>query len=321
MFESVDISSILMWVAVLTVLTVILLDGWYTVEQQHVRFVEMFGKYRRIGKAGFNWKIPVFERVTKPLSMQVMQLDTPVDTISSDKGSVETVISLQFYVGNDDESMFNAKYKLSDARNTIQTNVIDVVRAEVPKLTIDEVFAKKDDIAKAVGVELKHHLESFGYKLDRTMVKSIKLETSVTHAMNEINAAQRQRVAAKERGEAEKIMAVLKAEAEKQSKILQGEGIAGQRKAIAEGLKESVKTIKEALAGGASEADIMNLVLITQGLDTMKDMAMHGKATTIFVPNTAGGLIESMGAQFRNAALAADAAKPNGVDKEHVARN
>jgi regulator of protease activity HflC (stomatin/prohibitin superfamily) len=175
----------------------------------------------------------------------------------------------------------------------------------VPKIKLDDVFEKKDEIANAVKHELAEVMDDFGYGIVKALVTDIDPDHKVKDAMNEINAAQRMRVAAAEKGEADRILKVKSAEAEAQSKALQGKGIADQRKAIVEGLRASVEEFQHGVPG-ASAQDVMNLVLMTQYFDTLKEVGMASKTNTILIPHSPGHLSELMG-QMRTAMITAEA--------------
>ena len=184
--------------------------------------------------------------------------------------------------------------------------VFDVVRARVPRIKLDDVFEKKDEVADAVKNELSHVMYDFGYAIVKALVTDINPDKKVKAAMNEINAAQRMRVAATEKGEAERILKVKSAEAEAQSKALQGKGIADQRRAIVEGLRESVDEFQKSVPGATAQ-DVMNLVLMTQYFDTLKEIGASSQTNTILIPHSPGNIADPS-AQMRNAMMTADLA-------------
>jgi len=208
--------------------------------------------------------------------------------------------------------VFDAYYKLNDPQKQITAFVFDVVRAKVPKIKLDDVFENKDEIADAVRDELSQVMSDYGYGIVKALVTDIDPDAKVKAAMNEINEAQRLRVAATERGEAERILLVKAAEAEAQGKALQGEGIANQRKAIVEGLRESVTEFQEGVPGSTAQ-DVMNLVLMTQYFDTLKDIGASSATNTILMPHSPGGMTD-LSDQLTKAMLVAGAAAPGTVE-------
>lgn len=278
----------------------------FTVEQQTAAVVERFGRFSRVATSGLHFKTPIIERVAGRVNLRVQQLDVPVETKTSDNVFVHTVVAVQYLVIS--ERIYDAFYRLDQPTTQITSYVFDVVRARVPKMALDDVFDNKDEIALAVKTELSDSMQEFGYQIVQTLVTDLEPDARVKDSMNEINAARRQREAAKERGEADKILQVKAAEAEAESKALQGKGIADQRKAIIDGLRISVDEFQQSIGGTTAES-IMQLVLMTQHYDTMKDIGGSNGTNTIFVPYTPGGM-DSLASQMRDALLQADVANP-----------
>ena len=272
---------------IIVLVVLILSKGLFTVEQQYAYVVERFGKFVRVADAGLNFKIPFIEKISGKVNLRVMQLDVQVETKTQDDVFINIMTSVQFQIIAD--KIYQAFYTLDNADSQIQSFVFDVVRATVPNIKLDDVFAKKDEIADSVRLELREMMSDFGYNIIKTLVTDINPDAKVKAAMNEINEAQRLRIAANERGEAEKILKVKLAEAEAQSNILQGKGIAGQRKEIIEGLKQSISDLKSDL-DGLTTPDVMNIILLTQYFDTIKDLSKHSQLNTILLPHSPGAI-------------------------------
>ncbi|NBV06873.1 MAG: SPFH domain-containing protein [Proteobacteria bacterium] len=274
----------------------------FTVGQQSAAVVQRFGKFVRIANPGLNILIPFVEKVVGVVNLRVDQLDVKVETKTEDNVFLHVLVSVQFCVQPD--RVYEAFYKLQDPARQITSFVFDVVRAKVPKIKLDDVFEKKDEIAIAVKEELEEVMSDFGYGIIKTLVTDIDPDKKVKESMNEINAAQRMRVAASEKGEADRILKVKAAEAEAQSKALQGKGMADQRKAIILGLKESVADFKESLPG-TTEQDVLNLVLMTQYFDTIKDLGASSNNNTIMIPHSPSSVADIM-QQITNAIVTAN---------------
>ncbi len=281
---------------------------FFTVQQESAAIVQRFGRFVRIADAGFHGKMPFAERIAGRINLRVRQLDTQVETKTRDNVFVHVIVSVQFFVIRD--KIFEAFYRLNNAEAQIQSYVFDVVRAQVPKIKLDDVFEKKDEIAQVVKAELTDVMDDFGYGIQNVLVTDIDPDAKVKEAMNEINAAERMRVAAEEKGEAEKILKVKGAEAEAESMALAGKGIADQRLAIVEGLRESVTEFQEAIEG-ASAQDVMNLILMTQYFDTLKEVGHASKTNTILIPHSPGHLSDLSG-QIRDAMITASEVSGSG---------
>ncbi|MBI2551291.1 SPFH domain-containing protein [Candidatus Uhrbacteria bacterium] len=280
---------------------IILVSSLFTVQQQTAAIISRFGKYVRTAGPGLNLKIPLIDHVAGRISLRVQQLDVRVETKTADDVFVFVIVSVQYFVRP--EKVYEAFYKLQDPGRQITSYVFDSVRARVPQIKLDDVFEKKDEIADTVKNELEQVMSEFGYSIVKSLVTDIDPDAKVKLAMNEINAATRMRLAAVEKGEAERILKVKSAEAEAQSKALQGKGIADQRRAIVEGLRESVANFQESIEG-VTAADVMQLVLMTQYFDTLKEMGQGSESTTILIPHSPGTLSD-LSAQIRDAMIVA----------------
>ena len=276
-----------------------LFNAIFVVKQQTTAVVERFGKFVKTASPGINIKIPFAKRISGRLSMRIRQLDVPVETKTEDNVFVKVSISVQFYVL--DKKEFEAFYKLDNTEQQITSYVFDVVRARVPKLTLDDLFVKKDDIADAVKDELTEIMGQFGYGIVKALVTDLDPDAKVKAAMNEINEAQRLRVAATEKGEAEKILIVKEAEAQATSNELRGKGIADERKAIIDGLKNSIDDFQKSITG-TGPMEVMNLVLLTQYFDSLKSIAQSNNSSSIFIPHSPGALTD-FSTQMRDALL------------------
>ncbi len=283
---------------------VLLVTGLFTVNQQSAAIVQRFGKFTRVAMPGLNFKVPLIDTVAGRMNLRVRQLDVAVETKTEDNVFVKVVVAVQYFVLP--EKVYDAFYRLADAENQITAFVFDVVRARVPRISLDDVFEKKDEIAIAVKGELSEVMDDFGYGIVKALVTDIDPDPKVKEAMNAINAAQRMRVAATEKGEAERILKVKSAEAEAQSKALQGKGIADQRKAIVDGLRESVDEFQKSVPGTSAQ-DVMNLVLMTQYFDTLKEIGASSETNTILIPHSPGSLTDLTN-QMRTAMITADLA-------------
>ncbi len=262
---------------------------FFVVHQQTAVIIERFGKFLRVASPGLNIKIPFIDQIIGTMNLRLDQLDVEIETKTKDDVFIHIVVSVQYKVLP--QKIEAAFYTLYDAQNQIQAFVFDVVRAKVPNIKLDDVFAKKDEIADAVKEELSEVMNDFGYDILKALVTDINPDAKVKAAMNEINESQRLRLAAMERGEAEKIIKVKQAEAEAESKILQGQGVAGQRKAIIEGLRDSLGQLQRQMPD-ASTKDAMVLLLVAQYFDTLKDMSSHSKSNTILVPHAPSSLTD-----------------------------
>jgi regulator of protease activity HflC (stomatin/prohibitin superfamily) len=283
----------------------LILGSFFTVNTAQVAVITRFGKFLRVADAGLNWKMPYFDSVTGMVSLRVNQITLTMETKTKDNVFVTIPISVQNRVRP--EKVYDAFYKLSDPVAQIKSYVEQVILGHVPGMTLDEVFASQSSIAAAVKLELDADMATFGYEIVNVLVTDIVPDAKVKSAMNDINAAQREQVAANARGVAEKILVVKKAEAEAESKALQGQGIANQRKAIIEGLQVSIEQFQK-VVDGASSRDVMQLVLVTQYFDTLKSIGENDKSNTLFLSHSPAA-VKEVSEQILDAMLVAERSK------------
>jgi regulator of protease activity HflC (stomatin/prohibitin superfamily) len=274
------------------------------VKQQTCAIIERFGKFVRVSRPGLNIKIPFIEVVKGTISLKIHQLDVDVETKTKDNVFVRVIIAVQYKVL--ESKIYEAYYTLHDPISQIKAFVFDSVRAQVPLMNLDDVFSRKDDIADVVRNDLKNPMTDFGYEIIKALVTDIDPDPNVKAAMNEINTAQRLRVAAAEKGEADKILKVKQAEAEAESSILHGKGVAGQRQAIIEGLSQSVDELVKHT--GSNPASVMDTVLLIQYIDALKDIGANSKSNVVFVPHSPGSM-STIAEQMRETIFSAEALK------------
>lgn len=267
----------------------IISSGLFTVKQQTSVIVHRFGKFHSIRQAGLQFKIPLIDSVAGRISLKVQQLDVPVETKTKDDVFVSIKVSVQYVIKP--ESVYDAFYKLQNPYEQMSSYIFDVVRAEVPKMKLDDVFERKDDIAIAIRRELDEAMNEYGYYFVKALVTDIDPAAEVKQAMNHINAAERKKTAAEYEGEAEKIRIIAKARAEAESKRLQGQGIADQRREIAKGLEESVGLLN---AVGINSQEASALIVVTQHYDTLQHMGEKSNSTLILLPNAPNAASEML---------------------------
>lgn len=258
----------------------LLIFGLFTVKQQTAYIIERFGKFNSIRSAGLQFKIPIIDRIAARLSLRIQQLDVVVETKTKDDVFVHLKISVQYQILAD--KVYDAYYRLQNPHEQLTAYIFDLVRAEIPKMILDDVFEKKDEIAIAVKNDLKQAMLDYGYDIVKALVTDIDPDLSVKEAMNRINAAEREKVAAQHEGDAQRILIVERAKAEAESKRLQGKGIADQRREIARGLEESVDTLNKA---GINPQEASALIVITQHYDTLQSIGATSGSNLILLPN------------------------------------
>jgi len=269
-----------------------LITGLFIVKQRTAFIIERFGKFKVIRYAGIHWRIPIIDRIAGKLSLKIEEMDVMVETKTKDNVFVEMNISVQFQVIK--TKIYDAFYELANPNNQIQSYVFDTIRAEVPKMKLDDVFENKEEIAIAIQRELGEAMNKYGFHIVKALVTDINPDKEVKLAMNKINAAERNKKAAEYEAEADKIKIVAKATAEAESKRLQGIGIANQRREIAKGLEESVNVLNQV---GIGSIEASSLIIVTQHYDTLHAIGNASKSNLILLPNspaTANNMLSDM---------------------------
>lgn len=301
---------------IIIVAVLLLVTSLFTVKQQSAAIIERFGKYHSIRNSGLQFKIPLVDRIAGKINLRIQQLDVIIETKTKDNVFVKLKVSVQFKVIQ--EKVYEAYYKLEYPHDQITSYVFDVVRAEVPKLKLDDVFERKDDVAIAVKRELNEAMTTYGYDIINTLITDIDPDVQVKHAMNRINAADREKTAAEYEAEAERIRIVAKAKAEAESKRLQGQGIADQRREIARGLVESVDVLNRV---GINSQEASALIVVTQHYDTLQAIGAENNSNLILLPNSpqAGSdMLNNMVASFTASNQVGEAMKKSGSDKTKI---
>ena len=301
-------------------LAFILLFGiFFIVKQQSAAIVERFGRFIGVRHSGLQLKIPIVDRIAGRVSLRVQQLDVVVETKTKDDVFVKIKVSVQYKVIKD--KVIDAFYKLDFPQDQITSYVFDVVRAEVPKMILDDVFEKKDDIAIAVKTELNDAMVNYGFDIIKTLVTDIDPDSQVKDSMNRINASEREKVAAQFEGDAQRILIVERAKAEAESKRLQGQGIADQRREIARGLEDSVKVLNGV---NINSQEASALIVVTQHYDTLQSVGSASNSNLILMPNSpqAGSeMLNNMVASFTASNQIGEAMKKQREEDERSKKN
>ena len=298
---------------------VLLFGTFFIVRQQSAAIVERFGKFVSVRQSGLQIKIPIIDRVAGRVSLRVQQLDVVVETKTKDDVFVKIKVSVQYKVIND--KVFDAFYKLDFPQDQITSYVFDVVRAEVPKMILDDVFEKKDDVAIAVKSELNDAMLNYGFDIIKTLVTDIDPDAQVKDSMNRINASEREKVAAQFEGDAQRILIVERAKAEAESKRLQGQGIADQRREIARGLEDSVKVLNGV---NINSQEASALIVVTQHYDTLQSVGSASNSNLILMPNSpqAGSeMLNNMVASFTASNQIGEAMKKQREESEKTKKS
>ena len=275
-------------------------DGFYIVRTKEAAIIERLGKFVTVAHAGLHLKVPFVDRVRAKINLQVRQLDVMVETKTKDNVFVQIPVAVQYEVVQGSERQ--AFYTLSNHEQQIVAYVQDNVRSSVANMALDDSFSSKDTIARNVAMSLRDNMAAYGWNFVNTLVTDIRPDSRVRESMNSINAAQREREAAVAQAEAEKIRVVKEAEGAAEAKKLQGRGVADQRKEIVEGIAQQYELLR---AAGVEE-NPETLMLVSQYLDAMVDVADRAHTNVLYMPSNPGGM-QDLFSGMRDTLLSTDA--------------
>jgi regulator of protease activity HflC (stomatin/prohibitin superfamily) len=261
----------------------LVLKSFIIVKEQSALIIERLGKFNKVSHAGLGLIIPFIDKKAANINLRVQQLDVEVETKTADDVFVKMQVSVQYQIGR--EFVKEAFYSLDNPKNQIASYIFDEVRAEVPKMELDDVFAKKDDVAFAVRQNIAEQMQDYGYSIIKALITDIDPDHKVKESMNRINAAKRDKEAALQEAEGSKIRVIKAAEAEAEAKRLSGEGIAAQRLEIVRGFKLSIEDFQKSLIHVKPE-EVMQFVLMTQYFDTLNHIGSNSKNTSILLPHS-----------------------------------
>ena len=274
-------------IVLLILIIVILANALFVVKQQHAVIIERLGRFHKIVGSGLHAKIPVIDRKAATVSLRTMKNGFDIDAKTEDNVTIGLEVSVQYHVsyemgsGPADSGVYKSYYMLQQPVAQMRDFITDALRSSIPVYTLDEVFAKKDDIAQDVNATVSEQMAAYGFTLVSTLITRIALPAEVEDSMNQINAAQRTKAAAQDLAEADRIRRVTEARAEAEAMEKAGEGIANQRKAIAVGIKDSLESIQET---GVSNQEANLLFMYTQWTEMMTEFAKTGKSSTVVLP-------------------------------------
>ena len=290
---------------VLIVIVVLLLcSALYVVPQQQAYIIERFGKFHKVQYAGLRMKIPFVDRIAQKTNMRVSQLNVKLETKTLDNVFVTVVASTQFRVAP--ESVATAYYELQDPAGQLRSYMEDALRSAIPALTLDDAFARKDDVAADVQKTVGTEMSRFGFTVVKTLITAIDPSPQVKNAMDSINAAQREKEATRQRAEAQRIQIETQAAAEAEKTRLQGEGQANYRREIANGIVDQIKSLQ---AVGMDITDVNNVVLFNQYLDVMRSLSESQNTKTVVLPASTPGGYSDLYSQITQALATADDVK------------
>ena len=283
------------------IIAFLFLSTLFIVPQQQAYIIERFGKFNKVQFAGIHIRIPFVDRIAMKTNMRVNQLNVQLETKTLDNVFVTVVASTQFRVNP--ENVATAYYELRDPAGQLRSYMEDALRSAIPALSLDDAFARKDDVAFDVQKTVGNEMSRFGFTVVKTLITAIDPSPQVKNAMDSINAAQREKEATRQRAEAQRIQIETQAAAEAEKTRLQGEGQANYRREIANGIVDQIKSLQ---AVGMNIGDVNNVVLFNQYLDVLRSLSESNNSKTVVLPASTPGGYQDMYSQITQAMVTAN---------------
>lgn len=290
------LTSPMIYTVIAIIALAILCSCAYVIPQQQAFIIERFGKFHTVNLAGLHFKIPFIDRIAHKTGLRVQQLMVKVETKTLDNVFVNVVVSTQFRV--DSSNVATAYYELGDPAGQLRSYMEDALRSAIPQLSLDDAFARKDDVARDVQETVGAEMARFGFTVVKSLITAIDPSEQVKAAMDSINAAQREKEATRERAEANRIAIEAQAAADAEKTRLQGEGQANYRREIANGIVDQIKSLQNV---GMNIEDVNNVVLFNQYLDVMRSLSESTNAKTVVLPASTPGGYQDLFTQMTNA--------------------
>lgn len=288
--------------ALLAAFLVVLFSSFVTISQGFVGVVTMFGKYQRVMYPGLNFKIPIFERIERRISVQNRSGELEFKAITSDQAEVGFKAMLLFAVLNHaEETIKNVAFKFqseSDFMRALVRTVEGVVRSFVATKRQSEILSLRKELVDEVKYQLDKDLEEWGYHLIDLQINDIVFDQQIMDSMARVVASSNLRAAAENEGqallitrtkqaEAEGRAIQIAAEAQREASRLQGQGVAQFREEMAKGVRQSISEMTQA---GLDPS----FLLFFMWTEAIKHFAEQGKGNVIFLDGSVEGMETQM---------------------------
>jgi regulator of protease activity HflC (stomatin/prohibitin superfamily) len=258
-----------LFILIAVIVLIIFLSGIRIVRPTHRGLIERLGKYKRFGKPGFHWVIPIIERMYQVNITEVMVDAQPQEIITNDNLNARVDAQVYFKVKDDEESVKNSQYNVNNYQWQIVNLARTTLRNIIGTLTLKSANSERGKINDELQKTLKKETITWGIEIVRTELKEIDPPKDVQETMNKVVKAENEKIAAIDFATATETMAdgarraeIKKAEGIRQAKILQAEGEA-----------QAIKLVNEA----ANQYFIGNAQLLRRLETVEKSLAMNAK--------------------------------------------
>lgn len=279
----------LIWIILLILLIAFIASNIVIVPQARAYVIERLGTYRDTWNTGLHFKVPLFERIARKVTLKEQVVDFPPQPVIT-KDNVTMQIDTVIYFQVTDPKLFT--YGVVHPMAAIENLTATTLRNIIGELELDQTLTSRDIINTKMRTILDEATDPWGIKINRVELKNIIPPKEIQDAMERQMKAERERREAILRAEGEKRSAILVAEGEKEATILRADASRLAKIAEAEGEAEALLKVQTALAEGfklLNDAAPTDSVVKIKALEAFAKAA-DGKATKIIIPSEIQGI-------------------------------
>jgi len=227
---------------VIAAAVLVFLLGIRIVRPTHRGLIERLGKYRRPAKPGFNWIIPLVDRMIQVNITEQMVDAQPQEIITNDNLNARVDAQVYFKVKEDEVNVKSSQYNVNNYEFQIVNLARTTLRNIIGTLTLKSANSERDKINTALLTTLSKETQNWGMQIVRTELKEIDPPKDVQETMNKVVKAENEKVAALDFANA----AERQADGVKRAEIKKAEGIKQAKILAAEGEAEAIRLVNEA---------------------------------------------------------------------------
>ena len=278
-----------LWIVLLILLIAFLASNIVIVPQAKAYIVERLGTYQGTWGTGLHFKIPLFERIARKVTLKEQVVDFPPQPVIT-KDNVTMQIDTVVYFQITDSKLFT--YAIENPMAAIENLTATTLRNIIGDLELDQTLTSRDLINTKMRSLLDEATDDWGIKVNRVELKNIIPPAAIKESMEKQMRAERERREAILVAEGKKQSSILVAEGEKEAMVLRAEATRLSKIKEAEGEAEALLTVQRALADSLrmlNEAEPTEPILRMKALEAF-EKAADGKATKIIIPSEIQGL-------------------------------
>ena len=274
----------LIWIVLLILLIAFIASNIVIVPQARAYVIERLGTYRDTWNTGLHFKVPLFERIARKVTLKEQVVDFPPQPVIT-KDNVTMQIDTVVYFQITDPKMFT--YGIESPMAAIENLTATTLRNIIGDLELDQTLTSRDIINTKMRAILDEATDAWGIKVNRVELKNIIPPAAIQESMEKQMKAERERREAILVAEGKKQSAILVAEGEKEAAVLAAEATRLSKIKEAQGEAEALLSVQKALADSIA---LLNDAAPSEQVIRLKSLeafgkAADGKATKIIIPS------------------------------------